>query len=258
MADEAKPSISLLKLSLNENLSSLMNSFPVYSNANNSIMIICNGKCNQHKCDRVGTQWAAVCAFQVISKLKPDLIINAGTCGGIDPKYIFSTEYESNPQSFKDWPSLKIADVFIGSQALYSDHRIPLPQWKSFAIGNYSLFGTQYLCKKLEMKSATVSSSNSFAFIDDEILIYKQYKVICKDMECAAIAEICSAFDCKLVVIKGVTDIIGFHDHSDFLSNFANTNNRVSEVLQQVIVLLLEHSILDIESFCEVKTNNKL
>ena len=56
-----------------------MTPFTVYTNEDSSIFAVVNGKCSQHKCSRVGTQWAALSAYLTIHKLKPDIIINAGT-----------------------------------------------------------------------------------------------------------------------------------------------------------------------------------
>ena len=74
-----------------------------------------------------------MCTLSVIKDIKPDIIMNAGTCGGIIPEYAFDTKIES-------WPNVGIGDVFIGKNSIYSDRRIGLPVFKEWGIGNYELF----------------------------------------------------------------------------------------------------------------------
>merc|ERR1711920_658461 len=96
-----------------------------------------NGKDPKHKCDRVGTQWAALSAYLAIHTLSPDLIINAGTCGGVIPKYCFGDD--------ADETNMEIADVFIGQSVIYSDRRIPFAPFTPWDAGHFRLFGASYL-----------------------------------------------------------------------------------------------------------------
>ena len=45
-----------------------------------------NGKCDRFDVDNVGTTPAALASYLAITSLQPDLIINAGTCGGFERK----------------------------------------------------------------------------------------------------------------------------------------------------------------------------
>eukprot|EP00485_Elphidium_margaritaceum_P003700 CAMPEP_0202702676 /NCGR_PEP_ID=MMETSP1385-20130828/15622_1 /ASSEMBLY_ACC=CAM_ASM_000861 /TAXON_ID=933848 /ORGANISM="Elphidium margaritaceum" /LENGTH=273 /DNA_ID=CAMNT_0049360367 /DNA_START=23 /DNA_END=844 /DNA_ORIENTATION=- len=246
MIDEAQPLIEKLKLTKNAKYASEMKPFPVFSNADQSIFLVVNGKCDQYKCDRVATQWATLSTYLTIRTLSPDVVINAGSCGGIVPEYVFGKKEDSN----KSDSDLYIADVFVGEKVLYSDRRIPLPAWTKWATGHYKLFGANYLSQKIKglKKSPCIASSNSFDFTKEDIEIYKANNVNLKDMECAAIAEFCKHFDCKLIAIKGVTDLVAHHDAKHFEENLSKTVRNVADMVQKVISEIFGKKMSEIET----------
>eukprot|EP01084_Bolivina_argentea_P002521 4656_1 len=230
MVDEAKGLIDRLDLTESNTYESQLAPFLVFANEDRTVFLIANGKDTKHKCDRVGTQWATLCAYLTIHKLSPDIIINAGTCGGVVPKYCFDKESD-------DCHDVNIADVFIGEKVIYSDRRVPIPAWQPWDAGHYELFGTSYLNKQIKpLKIAPyVSTSNAFDYTKQDRAIYKKLGVVCKEMECAAIAEMCAEFGCKLIALKAVTDLVEHHDHDNFLDNLKNTVKALTDVTELVI-----------------------
>jgi len=97
------------------------------------------------KLQRVGTQAAAISCWECIKQLNPDVIINSGTCGGIQSihKYIDKTQ-----------PLPQIKQVFFGDKVYYHDRRIPIPPWNNgWDVGAYSCIRTPHLLEYIYTKS---------------------------------------------------------------------------------------------------------
>ena len=87
MEAEAKPFIDHLQLKKNEGVFHKELSAECYSGQSDqgsAIHIVLNGKCHKYGVDIVGTVGAGVTTFAAIQALSPDLVINAGTCGGFN------------------------------------------------------------------------------------------------------------------------------------------------------------------------------
>ena len=147
MQQEAQPLIDRLDLKANASLSA-----SVYSNSAASILLSVNGQCPRFGCNRVGTQWASMCALSMLKQFAPDLVLNAGTCGGIVPRYVFGEADDT-------WPHIEIGDVFIGKRALYSDRRVPMEQWQPWDVGCYPLVAHKHFAKALGLKAVTIATS---------------------------------------------------------------------------------------------------
>ena len=224
MIDEAQPLIQRLSLSESSEYSKEISPFMVYKNESDSIFLIANGRCPQYECDRIGTQWSTLSTYLTLSNLSPDIMINAGTCGGV-----LSDE--------ADRSSMNIADVYIGESVIYSDRRVPIKPWKGWDIGQYPLFGAAYLNERIEkLKIAKcIATSNSFDCTACDEEIYREYGVMCKEMECAAVAEMCQYFDSQLIALKAVTDLVKYHDADGFVENFGKTVDALTDVTEMVI-----------------------
>jgi 5'-methylthioadenosine nucleosidase len=68
----------------------------------------------------VGTVAAAVNTHIGLSRIHPDILINAGTAGGFRRK------------------GAEIGDVFITTNIRHHDRRIPIPGFEEFSRGHYS------------------------------------------------------------------------------------------------------------------------
>ena len=119
MEAEARPFIT------SQNLTTIPNSIGaapcvIYSSGvnadGNTLSVVMNGKCNQHSVDNVGTVPAALSTFLAINQLQPDLVINAGTCGGFKAK------------------GSNICDSYISLTTCNHDRRIPIPGFIEYGI----------------------------------------------------------------------------------------------------------------------------
>ena len=98
---------------------------------------------SDHERDLIGCEAACVTTMAAIQRLKPELVISSGTCGG-----------------FKCFGGV-VGRVYIGSGAIFHDRRVPGDNaWGTQSIGDYHLWeGSKKLyeqlkeCEKSEKKS---------------------------------------------------------------------------------------------------------
>src|SRR5690606_30731547 len=131
---EANPIIKELNLNIISNDEELAKKFwpmQVYKNKINNIYLILFGEIKHldNKVQRVGVQAASIAIWEILKSIKPNIIINSGTCGGI-------TQINKEIDNKIVLPKTK--DVYFGNNIYYSDRRIPLEPWsKGWTIGNY-------------------------------------------------------------------------------------------------------------------------
>ena len=251
LSAEAQPIITHYSLTIDEKLTKICSPNIVYHSLHDSssnipsdctIYVILNGKDTKYNCSRVGTQAAAVATYNIAKNIKPDIVINAGTCGGIDI-------YTENEIEEKKIPSIKIGQVYIGNISMYCDRNIPLsPSIRDWGIGYYQLFGVNKLSKLLKLSLANICSGNSFGYNEKEGQIWKLENSICKEMELAAIAEICIHFNIPLVALKGITDFVTHPAGTkQFKSNLETTSKNIAEYTIKTIDFVVGKKLGDLE-----------
>ena len=167
-----------------------------------------------HGCDRIGTIPATLTAYLLCRRFKPDLLVNAGTCGGFQRA------------------GASVGDIYVGSKFLFHDRRIPLPKFDEFGVGRIPAAPVpEHLLEGLEASLGVVSTGDSFAPSTEEEAIYLAENVACKEMEAAAIATLCRDLDIPFLAIKAVTDLV---DHPEpeaeaFQSNLARVSDLLAE-----------------------------
>ncbi|EOA17229.1 hypothetical protein CARUB_v10005503mg [Capsella rubella] len=115
------------------------------------INVVCPGRDAALGIDSVGTVPASLITFASIQALQPDIIVNAGTCGGFKVK------------------GANIGDVFLVSDVVFHDRRIPIPMFDLYGVGLRQAFSTPNLLKELSMKvfsrlKMQLGSVNYFSF----------------------------------------------------------------------------------------------
>lgn len=186
------------------------------------ISLVLFGKDADHGIDVIGTQAATIAATIALDKLKPSLLLNAGTAGGM--------------QQF----GAQIGDVYLATKAIYHDRRIPIPGFDHYGRGNYDLKKGHVLVKKTALKKGTVSTGNSLDYVTRDLEIIQEHEAVMKDMEAAAIAWVARLYKVPLIVIKSITDIVdgGRPTHEEFLENLAtasqNLQKKVVEILSEI------------------------
>ena len=239
MADEAAPIVKELALIPD---AAMPAPFLAYAGkaGGTSVTVVCNGPCPKYKVDAVGTEAAALATYVGIQTYRPDLVINAGTCGGFAKR------------------GAKIGDVYLVDEFKRHDRRIPIPAFVAYADGaTEATTQTAILADALReswdaacqsdneespgaVKQGVLTTGNSFTNTDRCLEVMESFGAHVKDMEGQAVAWTCSLSGTKLVGIKSVTDIVD-RDPKDapgeeeFLKNLSTA----ARALKRAIVIML-------------------
>ncbi|KAG5390286.1 hypothetical protein IGI04_031827 [Brassica rapa subsp. trilocularis] len=149
--------------------------------------------------DSVGTVPASLITFASIQALQPDILINAGTCGAFKVK------------------GANIGDVFLVSDVVFHDRRIPIPMFDLYGVGLRQAFSTPNLLKELNLKGAAV----------------------------AYVAELLKV---PVIFLKAVTDLIDGDKPTaeEFLQNLAVVTSALEETATKVINFIHGKTLSDL------------
>jgi 5'-methylthioadenosine nucleosidase len=171
--------------------------------------------------DNVATVPATLMTYLAIEKFEPDLLLNAGTAGGIAGR------------------GCEIGDVYLSSgKFCFHDRRISLPGFDQYGMGLYPCCDTSVLATALKLKTGTISTGNSLDLLDKDMQIIMANQAIIKDMEAAAIAWVCRTLSVPMIAVKAITDLIdkATPTETQFKENFfqASTNLgiKMTEILR--------------------------
>lgn len=188
-----------------------------------TISLIINGKDHTHGTDNIGTQPAVLSTYLAIEHFQPDLIINAGTAGGFRER------------------GMVIGDVVVAQgKAFFHDRRIPIPAYESYGLGGYPLLDLGDMISFLGLKTATISTGNSFDFNDQDKKIMESLQADIKDMEAASVAWVANLADIPLMIVKSVTDYVSLIHPSEeeFIQNFMMAINNLKDTVIRIIQYL--------------------
>lgn len=185
--------------------------------ATRQLALVVSGTDPDFQVDNVATVPAALMTYLAIEKFTPNLVLNAGTAGGIAGQ------------------GCAIGDVYLGSGTFcFHDRRIPLPGFDQYGMGRYACYDTSVIAAELQLKTGIISSGNSLDMQDKDFQIIEDNQAIIKDMEAAAIAWVCRMLSVPMVAIKAITDLIdkGAPTETQFMENLerATTNLHVKTI----------------------------
>lgn len=196
--------------------------FEVYQGdlATAQLTLVVSGTDPDFHVDNVATVPATLMTYLAIEKFTPDLVLNAGTAGGIANR------------------GCEIGDVYLGSGIFsFHDRRIPLPGFDQYGMGRYSCYDTSALAADLKLKTGSISTGNSLDLQGKDLQIIYENQAIIKDMEAAAVAWVCRTLSMPMIAIKAITDLIdqGAPTETQFMQNFqlavTNLHKKTIEVL---------------------------
>jgi 5'-methylthioadenosine nucleosidase len=239
MPAEAKPVIEKLNFHLVENF--LFPALPAKfyrsaMNSNKEIFLAVSDYCPRFNVSRVGTEAAAILAWETIKTVKPDLVINTGTAGGFCAM------------------GAAVGDIFISESPIKYYHRNFHPtdeNYYKYAIGLYPCIDLYVLAKKLQLKMGIVSSSDSLFPSEQENIQLLKNNTTVKEMEAAAIAEVAQLLKVDFVALKVITDIVDIKvcSQQQFDENFCSATEKLSLALKKVIEELT-HDTVDLFRNC--------
>jgi 5'-methylthioadenosine nucleosidase len=176
-----------------------------------------------HGCDRIGTVPATLTAYLLCRRFKPDLLVNAGTCGGFQRA------------------GASVGDIYVGGRdLLFHDRRIPLPRFDEFGIGRIPATTVPgHLSRSIDASPGVISTGDSFTPTSEEEAFFAAEEVCCKEMEAATIAGLSRDLGIPFLAVKAVTDLV---DHPEPEQDaFQRNLEHVSERLQDRLAVLLGH-----------------
>lgn len=218
---EAEPSLNSLKAKPIESPTP-MYPFKFFQAATGNFNVIIGiaGNDLKHGVDSIGTIPAAMLAETLISRFKPSLLINAGTAGG----------YESN--------GAKIAEVYLGyPKTAFHSRRIPIPEFESYAIGNFPTADITSLNQRLGLKVSNVSTGDSLDCTKEDAELIQKNQAYLKEMEAAAISWVCEHHFVPMMPIKAITDFVD-HPTETAVQFFSNYQKTVEELKTTLLAVL--------------------
>lgn len=174
----------------------------------------------EHGVDRIGTVPASLAALEVCRAFPPDLLVNAGTCGGFVAR------------------GGRVGSTYVGSGGiLFHDRRVPMPGWDAFGVGRIPANPTDELLAVLDASRGVVSTGDSFTPSAEEIEFFEREGVHAKEMEAAAVARLARDLEVPFLAVKSVTDLVDAPEAEQ--EAFARNLERVSDGLQKRLGRLL-------------------
>ena len=232
MEEEAQLAINELRLKEDDKcLDEIKQIFPgitikIYTGAINNVGIILsvNGKDPRFdNVDRVGTIHAAINTNAVITKFHPDIVISAGTAGGSGNK------------------GARIGDVYMVNKTIFHDRRIPAgSDYITYGI-NKTEHATENIARNLDLPTATLSTGDSLDKTSEDIKIIEDNDATVKDMEGAAVAEVCNLTEnVSFIGLKSVTDIFDSNEPvgDQFWKNLYHARKQLTNKLCDLVSYL--------------------
>ncbi len=193
--------------------------------ANRTIHLVVNGVDPDYSVDQIGTEAAAVSACTVITQLRPDTIISAGTAGGFAQR------------------GAALGDVVLSSDSFFfHDHDIPVdPRYASYGRGSYPCLDLAAVASYFRLKRGIISTGNSLTITAQEQHRLNQYGAIAKEMEVAAIAKIARQFGVRVTAVKAITNLVGLQEDAacEFKKHFDKATQNLARILPKIIHYIL-------------------
>lgn len=239
MEKEAKPIITLLNMApaLPEHqLPEWLQTTVYYTSINNNqVFLVMSGKDVLHGVDSLGSGIVST-ATLALHILNPDLVINAGSAGGVSLK------------------GCAPGDIYLCNEKVAFHDQLLAPDTKHmpYGVGSYPLIDTSYIAKQLQVKNARISTGSSLLPSEADTKQFQENDAALKDMEAAHIGRLCTQAKKNLLIIKVVSDLIDSEEcpQEQFSRNIID--------VMQVLALKLKDLINFITTKPKSITDNKI
>ena len=161
--------------------------------------------------EKIGTVQGALLTYKSLQIVKPELILNVGTCGAIHDC------------------GIKALDIVRSNEFVIYHDRFSIEALENYSVGKFP-------CERLNFFKDAIpvifGTSNSLIINQNNIESIKKYRVSCLDMEAAAVAEVCQEEKIKFFALKVVTDIVSLNKNdsdieSQFVKNFKSAMEKI-------------------------------
>lgn len=182
--------------------------------------VVLNGL-DERGLDLVGCEAATLTAQLILSQLKPDILINAGTCGA----------FIANGSA--------IGDVYLSHEYInFHDRRIGFDdEWYKAGVGFYPCWDATQMAADLGFKLGHVTTGSSLDMAPIDLEYIQKNKGELKEMEAAAIAFVAQIYKTPLLCIKSVTDLVdgGRATEEEFRENLGTASEKLREAVLAVV-----------------------
>ena len=176
------------------------------------VIVAVNGVDPRTGVDSIGTEAAALNTHEVISRFAPSLVISAGTAGA--------------------WTRSggRVSDLYVSwPPGVRHDRRIDLDGMREYGIGSHPVWdGAPALADALGARLGIVTTGNSLdeSDTDREMILSLSGEV--KEMEAAAVAQVCALHGVGFVAVKAITDLVDdpAPTSEQVLANLARASSR--------------------------------
>lgn len=222
MQEEANLLIDSLNLTENSNILSSKLPFRCFQIKlrKSHFSLITSGIDHLNQVDNIGCEAATLMAYESIQRLKPDILISAGTAGGFS---------EKNAQI----GSIYASDGYF----IFHDRIVPLPGFKESAIGKFPAANINKMANDLNIQTGVISTGSSLEKNLKDKQVLEDHPVVAKEMEAAAIAWVAMLHDIPVFAIKSITNLVDQENQSEkeFIKNFDYSVKCLHDKLLEVI-----------------------
>ena len=187
------------------------------------INVVLNG--TQNGLDLVGCEPATLTTQLIMSKISPDLLINAGTCGAFKSK------------------GSNIGDVYLSHEHIcFHDRRVgDNGGWYEMGVGFYPCMDATQIASDLGFKLGHCTTGSSLDMADADLAMITKNNGELKDMEAAAIAWVAALYNTPLLCVKSVTDLCdgGRATEEEFRENLSMAAHNLKDACFKIMDYLL-------------------
>ena len=186
------------------------------------VCLAVNGEDRRYGVDSIASQPAAITCFLAIERVRPSLVISAGTAGGFVKR------------------GGHIGQVCLADSCYFHDRRIQLEEFEAYGSGNYPVVDLGDIGKSLGFHLGAVSTGNALDAPEADLASMDSYQAVAKDMEAASVAWICEQFGIPFTALKAITDLVDSDESTaeQFVSNFEIATQRLGDATKEFIELI--------------------
>jgi adenosylhomocysteine nucleosidase len=168
----------------------------------------------------IGKVNASLSTQILIDKFSPDVIVNFGTCGGVDSSVQAKKYYLADSVCQFDFDLRDLDGVPLGYIQDYETNFFPSLTYRF----------------EIDLEKRKLATADRFTESDIDANDIRELGCSLRDMEGGAIAQVCHANCVKLITIKGVTDVKGNGLTAEqFISNLNEVSQNFPTVLEKIL-----------------------
>ena len=194
--------------------------FPAMIWTSDQVSVAVNGVDPRFGVDSIATQPAVTTTLHAVERLRPSLVISAGTAGGFAER------------------GGTIGAVCLASRCVFHDRRIDLPGFDAYGDGNYPVADLSKAAAELGWLQGTISTGNALDAPAEDIARMARHEVVAKDMEAAAVAWTCERLDVPFTALKVITDLVDTEHPT--VEQFVGNLRTATQTLANAVPALLE------------------